>query len=69
MQYLHCAGVSSAGMIDSRLKTELANSLGDEQNVNGGWINLVEEGQRRDARVRRMDAAVELQGGIAAEAQ
>ena len=34
--------------------------LGDEEDVYGGWIDLVEVGQRRHAGVGRVDAAVEL---------
>jgi hypothetical protein len=34
--------------------------LGDEEHVYGGRIDLVEVWQRRHARVRRVDAAVEL---------
>jgi hypothetical protein len=40
---------------------EAGRLLGDEEDVDGGGVDLVEVGQRRHAGVRRVDAAVELQ--------
>lgn len=48
-------GKASGGRIERERRL-----LGDEEDVYGGRIDLVEVGQRRHAGVRRVDAAVEL---------